>query len=439
MKSLFGLAAAGILALSLQVGAYTLTTDEITAETAVLIDADTGQVLFDKSMSRHMEPASITKVLTGLLVMEHSAPEELVTVTETAVDIPWSSYIALTPDEQLTVNDAMYALMLPSANDAANALAEHVAGSQAAFAELMNRRALELGAADSSFVNAHGLPDLVHYTSAYDMAVITRAAIKNPDFLRYFGTGRYTMPGTNKQPDERPFTNQQFMLLKDQWPYNPDVIGGKVGYTEEAGNTMSTAAAKNGRTLVAVVMKCGIDEKYDDTQLLLDFGFDEFTSHTVPAELFGEQTAQITQDGNVVGSATFSHADDVPLLLHNSISPESLAVRFEVPASLEKDTDYTATAYVETTAATGSGLPSVLAAVPLAAEMTMLEPVSAAVDPGEPVEKSRWNPAFLFLLIPLALIVAFIIISRVSLSRKRARTRRRRQAAYNRRMERDNG
>jgi len=248
--------------------------ESITSIAAILMDADTGEVLYSKNIHKTMYPASITKILTASLVLEYCNTHEIVTVSASAANIPRGySHIALKAGDEISVNDAMYAMMLPSANDAANALAEHVAGSQQDFATMMNFYAEEIGAHDSRFVNPSGIPSNNQFTTAYDMALITRAAIQNPDFMEYFGATSYVLPALNSQTSAKEITGYQYMLIEDKDEYNEYVIGGKIGYTRQAGHTMSTVAQKNGRTLICVVLGSTRDGKYADTQALLDYGF----------------------------------------------------------------------------------------------------------------------------------------------------------------------
>ena len=153
-------------------------------------------------MHTQMYPASITKILTVLLGIENGRLQDKVTMSREAVFsiTRGSSHIALTDGEEITLEQALYAAMLPSANDASNGIAEHISGSIEDFAVLMNKRAREAGAINSNFVNPHGLHDEEHVSTAYDMAMITRAALRNDTFRQIFGTVRYTIPPTNKQP-----------------------------------------------------------------------------------------------------------------------------------------------------------------------------------------------------------------------------------------------
>ncbi len=280
--------------------------NQIISESALLMDADSGQILFEKNMHKQLAPASITKILTALLAVEKGDFNDTITMSHDAVfSVPrGASHIALDEGEQLTLEQAMYAMMLPSANDAANGIAEYLSGSVIDFAALMNQRAKELGALDSHFVNANGLSAQGHYTSAYDMALITREALKYEKFRTVWGTARYDMAPTNLQPEVRIFNTQNKMLTNTKYHYD-GVVGGKLGYTSEADNTMVVVAQRNGRTLICVLLKTvSAADKYADAQLLFDDGF----THYRPVLL---------KDLKPVGSMTF--------LLHSSLQPGQIA------------------------------------------------------------------------------------------------------------------
>lgn len=251
---------------------------QLISESAVLIDADTGQVLYDKDMHRQMHPASITKILSVITGLEKLPMTEKITMSHYAVfSLPvGSSHIALDEGEEITMEQAVYAALLMSANDACNGIAEAAAGSIDEFAVMMNETAKRAGAQNSNFVNAHGLSDENHYTTAYDMAMICRYALHNETFRKVFSTYKYVMPPTNKQEEERPFINQHYMVSDPALKYD-GIIGGKAGWTRVSKCTLVTAAERDGRTLIAVVMKCVYDDdKYADTKALLDWGFEEF-------------------------------------------------------------------------------------------------------------------------------------------------------------------
>ena len=253
------------------------------SNTAVLMDAASGQVLWQKNMNVQKSPASITKVLTALLGVENLQEEDILVMSHDAVfTVPvGSSHIALDEGEELSFANALAAMMTVSANDAANGIAEQVAGSMDAFADLMNQRAAELGAQNSHFVNPSGLYDEEHYTTAYDMALVTRAAVQNPVFMRYFNISSYEMPPTNKQEETRYLHNQDdFIYAPKKQKYDFDdysILGGKLGWTRLSNYTMVTVAEREGRTLIAVVMDCAKDaDKYTDTLALFDYGFHHF-------------------------------------------------------------------------------------------------------------------------------------------------------------------
>ena len=296
------------------------------SRTAVLMDAITGQVLYNKGMHQRVFPASTTKILTALLAVEYAHPHDVLTVSESALaPLPhYGAHIALVVGEMLTVEDAIYAMMLPSANDASNVLAEHIAGDLESFARMMTERAHAIGAVNSNFTNAHGLHEDNHYTTAYDMALITRHAMKNPEFMRYFGAAHRLMPATNMN-SERNLHQFQLMVVPDVDGYDPRATGGKVGFTNAARHTMSTTAYQDGRHLVCVVMYSSNRwDKFFDTYALLNFGFDEFAPLTVRAEDFSGTELPVIQDEQVIGSAVFESGGDFNALVHISADPAQL-------------------------------------------------------------------------------------------------------------------
>ncbi|MCL2352037.1 MAG: D-alanyl-D-alanine carboxypeptidase [Firmicutes bacterium] len=252
---------------------------ELAAGSAVLMDAGTGNVLYSKNMYVTEYPASVTKVLTALLALEAGEDdlEQRISFSRDAVySLPYnSSNIAMNEGDTLSLSDALYGLLMASANEVANAVAEHFGGSAEGFADMMNRRAAELGAKNTHFVNPNGLHDPDHYTCAYDMALFMREAVKHPFFVKAISTVSYKIPPTETQPLERPLYNQDKMITPGKYFYE-GVVGGKTGFTDEAQHTLVTYAAKDGIGLVAVVMdEAGMDH-YTDTAALLDYGFGGF-------------------------------------------------------------------------------------------------------------------------------------------------------------------
>ena len=250
----------------------------IDSDAGIVMDANTGVVLYGKNI--HYSPASITKVLTSLIVLEHCSLDETVTFSENAVYNVESNSSSAGYDtgDTASVKDCLYALLLKSANEAANALAEHVAGSADAFAVLMNEKAAELGCQDSHFANPSGLNNEEHYVSAYDMALITRAAFENPTFAKIVETTYYKLPPNQKNPEGQGISPGN-KLVKKNWPqyYRPDVLGGKTGYTSIALNTLVNGARQGDTTLITVILHSN-NTQYEDTSRLLDFGFNNFQS-----------------------------------------------------------------------------------------------------------------------------------------------------------------
>lgn len=289
---------------------------QIYAESAIVMEASSGAILYNKDMDMKNYPASITKIMTALLTLENCSLDETVTYSYNATHTidAGSSSIYTTEDEQLTVEQSLYALMLESANECANGLAEHVAGSVDAFAEMMNQKATELGCTNTHFANANGLHNDNHYTSAHDMALITKAAIQNEDFLRISGTAKYQMQPTNKRDEITYMTNHHYMIApyKGVTKYLDDsVIAGKTGNTSVAKGTLVTVAERNGMTLIVVTMRTqSTGEKgvplFTDTALLLDYASENFTRFNVSEN---ETNFSVAGSGtSYIGSAIFGQS-----------------------------------------------------------------------------------------------------------------------------------
>ena len=259
----------------------------ISADGGILMDAGSGAILYEKNSREAYYPASITKILTALVILENCDLDETVTFSNEAVNTlePGASILGARAGDQLSVRECLYALLLQSANEVANALAEHCSGSIDAFAELMNEKARSLGCTSSNFANPSGLNDENHYTSAYDMALISQAAFSNPTFVEIDSTTYYDVPaGKLKQyPDGWRYYAHHRMLKKNDSLYYDGVVGGKTGYTSLAGNTLVTCAERDGLKLIAVVLN-GHQTHYSDTKALFDFGFRNFKSVSVAGQ-----------------------------------------------------------------------------------------------------------------------------------------------------------
>lgn len=253
------------------------------AESAIVMEASTGLILYEKNINEVHYPASITKIMSALLAIENSKLSDIVTFSKNAVyDVDLdSSRIGIDVGEQLTVQQCLYAILLESANEVTYALAEHVAGSSDAFAKMMTERAKKLGCLNTNFVNPHGLHDDNHYTTAYDMALITQEAMKNATFRKIFSTRTYQIPPTNIQSETRYLRNHHKFVLGQDYLYD-DCIGGKTGYTTVSKYTLVSVAKRGDLELICVIMKDDSNEhQYTDTQKLFDFAFDNFSIYSI--------------------------------------------------------------------------------------------------------------------------------------------------------------
>ena len=248
-------------------------------EAGIIMDAESGAILYAKNIDGKSYPASITKILTLLIALENGKMDDTVTISEEAMECVRSGYahIGLQLGEKISLEDALYALMLASANEAAQGIADSVGENSEWFFEEMNRRTKELGGNNSNFVNPNGMENPEHYTTARDMALITRELLlKHPEFEQICQTVQHVIDGTNLTSEQRVFQQKHQMFIEGSEYFNPNVIAGKTGYTDLAKNTLVTCAEKNGMKLICVVLKTHGRNVYTDTQKLLDYGFDNF-------------------------------------------------------------------------------------------------------------------------------------------------------------------
>lgn len=252
---------------------------EIVGESAIIMEASTGTVLYEKNSHEQCYPASITKIMTSMLAVKNSNLDEEVTFSKDAVYKTEGSGISRDVGEVMTMRECLYGLMLESANECGYAIAEHTGGSYDNFVKMMNDEAKRLGCKDTHFNNPHGLPDEAHKTSAYDIALISREALKSDVFRMIVNTRRHTIPPTNKHQDETYLSNHHKMRNNyqgdEQYLYEY-CIGGKTGYTSVAGSTLATFAEKDGMTLICVVMRETAPNHYIDTRTLFDYCFENF-------------------------------------------------------------------------------------------------------------------------------------------------------------------
>ena len=258
---------------------------DIYAETAILMDADTGAILYNKGMDEKRYPASITKIMTCMLALEHSSLDEQVTFTETCQgdQVAGSGNAGMQVGEVLTMRQCLLLLMIRSANDVATQIAEHVGGSVEVFVDMMNQKAQELGCMNTHFVNASGMPDDNHYSTAYDMALIFREAIKSDTFREIIGTQSFVIEPTNMNTETRSFSSHHPLVVRSAPEYYEGCFGGKTGVTDSAKNTLVSGAERNGMTLIAVTMRADeLGQLCQDQTNMFNYGFDNFSKVEVP-------------------------------------------------------------------------------------------------------------------------------------------------------------
>ena len=342
---------------------------KVMAETAIVMDMDTEEILYAKGIDEKRAPASTTKILTAMLAIEKVPFETQITFTDEVNNIEaGSTHIGIKPGETLTMKDCAYAILLASANEVSSGVAEYIGTTVPAFVDMMNQRAKELGCTNTHFVNANGLYDENHYTTARDLAIIAKAAFQNETFREVVKTPYYIVPKTNITDEERWLNNHHKMILQGS-EYYEGCLGGKTGYTEKDGNTLVTYAERNGRKLVcALLADVNVVAQYTDTKALLDYGFDSFqrldttavslspaksdklgkqleekgllstaletTSISVPKELTEELTYKTTLENNMlnidyyygkqqIGSSSMQASDEI-LKVSQELSPKEV-------------------------------------------------------------------------------------------------------------------
>ena len=358
---------------------------KVMAETAIVMDMDTGEVLYAKGIDEKRAPASTTKIMTAMLAIEKVPFETQITFTDEVNNIEaGSTHIGIKPGETLTMKDCAYAILLASANEVSSGVAEYIGTTVPAFVDMMNQRAKELGCTNTHFVNANGLYDENHYTTARDLAIIAKAAFQNETFREVIKTPYYIVPKTNITDEERWLNNHHKMVLQGSEHYE-GCLGGKTGYTEKAGNTLVTYAERDGRKLVCVLLAdINIVAQYTDTKSLLDYCFDSFqlldtaavslspsksdylgklldekgllgtaletSSISIPKEIVEKLTYKTTLENNMlnidyyygeqqIGSSSIQASDEI-LKVSQELSPKEITkTDASVSPNLSKDND----------------------------------------------------------------------------------------------------
>ena len=344
-RRFFSVFFAFVLALSLSAPAFAAQDKvgdwEVEAKAALLVDPETDEILYARNIHEKLYPASLTKVMTALLVLEaiedgKFAMDTVLTASESAVaDIPNdASSAGIVAGEELTVEQLLHCILVVSANEACNILAESVSGTVDAFVERMNERARELGCADTNFVTTNGLHSVDHYTTAWDMYLITREAMTHEVFLRICNTKICEVPATNMRKETRRYsTTNHLISTARQRHYLYEGAGGvKTGYTSAAGSCLIATASRSGRMLLSVVLGAerisrgdGVvdDWSFYETIRLLDYGFDGFKRAVIleTSELIDEVGVTLSQEQNTV---KVHPAEDIERLIPSDIAPEDV-------------------------------------------------------------------------------------------------------------------
>lgn len=263
---------------------------DINGEAALLVDADSNRILYEKNMNKKMYPASTTKIMTAILAIEYGKMDEMVLADEEVISLTSGSHIALDYDEEVRFEDLLNALLIASGNDAALALGKHISGSIEGFVEAMNKKAKELGALNTNYTNPHGLHHDNHYTTASDLYLITTYAMKNDTFREIIAKSSYKIPPTNKKDQERVmYTTNKFLYGNEKIYVDGKLVpiryegvaGVKTGNTNEAGRCFIGYSNRNGRNIYTIVLNSENAEVFADTIKLMDYGFNNFSTFPI--------------------------------------------------------------------------------------------------------------------------------------------------------------
>lgn len=319
------------------------------SEAVILVEKDTGKVLYSQAESKKMYPASTTKILTAILAIENLSLDEKLTASYDAIMAIPSGYsnAAIQVGETLTVKELLEVFLVHSANEAGYILAENISGSISAFADLMNQKAAELGCKNTHFTNPSGLHDENHYTTAYDLAQIARYCMNNETFRSIVSMQSCTIAATDKY-EERYFKNTNEMLNPKSQYYNENIIGIKTGYTSQAQNCLISAIQKNGIELISVVLgspasagENGVSGKYTDTQTLFDYGTENYGYQNIVEA--GEVVTQIEIENATEDTKTLDvvAAKSIDVFIHNtshSISDPQIEIYENITAPITANT-----------------------------------------------------------------------------------------------------
>lgn len=264
---------------------------QIYSESAILMEQKTGKILYEKDIHARKYPASTTKILTGIIALEKCNLDEKAMASDKAVNIIKSGYSTanIQVGEIFTIGELLDVMLIHSANEAANIIAEHISGSIEEFSNVMNTKAKEIGCLDSNFVNPNGMHDENHYSTAYDLAVITRYCMKNAKFREILTKMECSLPQTELWQEPRIYKNTNSLLISDNRYYYPYCVGGKTGFTTPAKNCLTSSSNKDGFETISVVLHAeatedGLSARYTDTIKLFEYGYNNYNLNDILEE-----------------------------------------------------------------------------------------------------------------------------------------------------------
>lgn len=305
----------------------------LNAESALLMDAKTGQVLYSKEANKKQFPASTTKVLTALVVLDNAKLTDVVTVGKNPPFADGSS-IGLKEGEKFTVETLLTGLLLESGNDCAEALAEYVGGTTSNFVKMMNEKAKALGCNDSNFENPSGLPNDKHVSTAYDLALILKEAIKNPDYINISRKISVELPPSNLDKEKRWANNHNHLINKNSKYYYKYALAGKSGYTDVARHTFVISAQKDNQTLIATFLKAEDKNKnFEDMANLLDYGFNNFTEISLYKKNQNIENIKLNNDMNL---PIYIDRDVLISAPNSEINKVNTTLQYELPKNIKR-------------------------------------------------------------------------------------------------------
>lgn len=327
----------------------------IISEAAILMDNNTGKILYSKNENKKMYPASTTKIVTAILTLENCNLDEVVTVSyDAAMSIPEgysSAYLQI--GEQLTVEQLLQLLLIHSANDAANVLAEYVGGSVESFVSMMNTKVNELGLSNTHFTNTYGMHNDNHYTTAQDLAIIMKYCMKNEDFRKLAGSASCAIPATNKF-GTRSYTSTNELIIPNSSNYYPYLTAGKTGYTSQAGDCLVSCSYKDDLELICVVLGGktvdGISTRFSETKTLYEYGYNNYSIKTLLNADDIVTQIEVSNGTKDTKNLDLLASNSINVLLENTISEDELTfeinLKEDIKAPIEQGDNLGSVSYV---------------------------------------------------------------------------------------------